>query len=711
MSDWLPNRSLPALLRAVRATVVMVGLFAITDAWIGNVQMATFAAFGSFATLVLSSFAGGARDKLIAHGLLAVTGSVLLSIGTLVSGSAALAALVTVPVTFAVFFAGVAGPNAASGATGALLTYVLPAASHGTAGMIPDRLAGWLLASTAGTAAVLLLSPRPADNTLGNAIARTAEAIADEIDAALDGRVDEGLAGMRAAKQQLRAVFSATPYRPVGLAAPDEALAEVVELLGWCTSLVSDAVREHNDLNLAAARGDRDLLRETSTTLRETARMFTGHDGQPDLQELRDRRDASLRAIGLLDPSAMGFEKTARISFHSQAIAVATLAIGTGALLARGRPASPAPRGSIARATRAGARSRRRLSDIASAAARHASVRSVWLVNSLRVALAIGAAVAIADVSSVQHGFWVVLGALSVLRTNAASTRSTALEALRGTTVGVLIGAALLVLIGTGTAALWTALPIAVFIAGYAPGTTPFAVGQAAFTVAVALIFNLIAPVGWTVGLVRVEDVAIGCAVSVVFGAMFWPRGLAAVVGDDLADAFRAGSSFLAEAVEWTAGPRREKPTAEQAAVSAGVRLDDALRGFLTERGSKRIEKEQLWHLVGGTLRLRLTAHAVAELPRDPISLAGAREALERRTRILTDWYGELATLVDRPTRRPLTPLQSPTFGADTVVTAASGSHYGVWLCEHLDHLAEHLGEMIEPASRLAELRRAPWWR
>jgi len=335
----------------------------------------------------------------------------------------------------------------------------------------------------------------------------------------------------------------------------------------------------------------------------------------------------------------------------------------------------------------------------------------VWLVNSTRVALAIGAAVAVADLSSVQHGFWVVLGALSVLRTNASSTRSTALEALRGTTVGVIIGAALLLLIGTGTAALWTALPIAVFIAAYAPGTTPFAVGQAAFTVTVALIFNLIAPLGWTVGLVRVEDVAIGCAVSVLFGALFWPRGLAAVVGDDLADAFRAGSSYLAEAVGWTAGLRGEEPLAEGAAVSAGVRLDDALRGFLNERGSKRIEKEQLWRLVGGSLRLRLTAHAVAELPRDPIALASARDALERRTKVLTGWYGELAALVDRPSRQPLTPLHSPTFGPDTTVPATSGSHYGVWLCEHLDHLAEHLGEMIEPAARLAELRRAPWWK
>ena len=91
-----------------------------------------------------------------------------------------------------------------------------------------------------------------------------------------------------------------------------------------------------------------------------------------------------------------------------------------------------------------------------------------------------------ADLTSVQHGFWVVLGTLSVLRTNAASTGSTALRALAGTVVGFVVGAALLLAIGTGPTALWIALPVAVLVAAYAPGTAPFAVGQAAFTVTVA---------------------------------------------------------------------------------------------------------------------------------------------------------------------------------------------------------------------------------
>src|SRR5437763_1223015 len=78
--------STEAAMRAVRAAVVVAGLFAFTLEVIGNLQMATFAAFGGFATLVLASFAGSRRDKLVAHTALAITGSVLLIIGTAING-------------------------------------------------------------------------------------------------------------------------------------------------------------------------------------------------------------------------------------------------------------------------------------------------------------------------------------------------------------------------------------------------------------------------------------------------------------------------------------------------------------------------------------------------------------------------------------------------------------------------------------------------
>ena len=103
--------------------------------------------------------------------------------------------------------------------------------------------------------------------------------------------------------------------------------------------------------------------------------------------------------------------------------------------------------------------------------ARHASLRSVWFLNSLRGSLALAAAVLVADATGVQHGLWVVLGTLSVLRTNAASTGSTALRALGGTVIGFAAGALLLLGLGTSTPVLWAALPIAIAVAAYAPGS------------------------------------------------------------------------------------------------------------------------------------------------------------------------------------------------------------------------------------------------
>jgi len=718
-------------MRAIRAMVVACGLFALTSKVIGNAQMATFAAFGSFATLVLASFAGTWRDKLLAHLALALAGSVLLTIGTLVSSSTVVAAIVTVPVTFAVFFAGVTGPNAASGVTGALLAYVLPAASAGTVGMIPDRLIGWWMASVAGTAAVLLFSPRSAGgNQLGSSASTLASKLADELDGALRGEAPEdGLGAALAAKRDLLAQFTATPYRPTGLAASEQALANSIELLEWCSALIGDAIRERHDLS-DAAPWDLKLVASSSSVLRDTASLLAGGSARPDIDELERCRAAVLARIdepgaGEPGPHPSGprppepgaparLREAAQISFHANAIAVAVLGAAYETLIAC-RLADPewldARRRRWYAGSSAAARTVQRVSSVATAAHTHASVRSVWFVNSIRGAVALAVAVAVADLSSVQHGFWVVLGTLSVLRTNAAGTGAIAVRALAGTAIGFVIGGVLVVAIGSDQTALWVAFPIAVLVAAYSPGTAPFAVGQAAFTVMVAVLFNLLVPVGWKVGVVRIEDVAIGCAVSVVIGTLFWPRGVAAVVGDDLADAFRTGASYLTQAMQWASGARAAVPDTAVAAGNAGLRLDEALRGFLAEQGTKHIPKQDLWRLVGGSLRLRLTAHAVAEMPGDTTGLDAARTVLERRTATLTDWYEQLAEQVGRPDHGAVSTLEPPSLSAAGVVDSSSGSYYGVWLCEHLDHLSEHLGELVGPAAEVAEIRRRPWWR
>ena len=249
----VPKWSVPAAMRALRATIVIPALFALTLEVIGDLQMAPFATFGGFATLVLASFGGTRRDKAVAHLGLALVGSAALVIGTLVSWNAFLAAAVTIPVAFAIFFAGVAGPNAAGGITAALLAYVLPVASAGDAATIPSRLAGWLLASVVCTLAVLLLSPRTPGDRLREAAAASAATLASHIEAAVrDEATQADLDRSIAAKHKLMDLFVAAPYRPTGLATADQGLANLAQELEWCTSLLTDALDGHLDLRRAA---------------------------------------------------------------------------------------------------------------------------------------------------------------------------------------------------------------------------------------------------------------------------------------------------------------------------------------------------------------------------------------------------------------------------------------------------------------------------
>jgi hypothetical protein len=73
---------------------------------IGNSQLATFAAFGSFATLLLVDFGGPMAERLQAQAALAVTGGVFVCLATLASQNAWLAAVAMAVVGFGVIFAG-----------------------------------------------------------------------------------------------------------------------------------------------------------------------------------------------------------------------------------------------------------------------------------------------------------------------------------------------------------------------------------------------------------------------------------------------------------------------------------------------------------------------------------------------------------------------------------------------------------------------------
>jgi uncharacterized membrane protein YccC len=690
--DWLHARDpdLAALRRAGRAAIVMPTMFAIGSEVLDNADLATFAAFGSFAMLLLVDFGGPIIDRVLSYVALAAVGAVFVVVGTLASRNAWLAAASMAIVGFAVIFAGVVSSVLAGATTSLLLAFILPVSLTAPASAIPDRLAGWLLASAVAVPAAVLLWPAPVRDPLRGAAVLASRALAARLRAdvarrlgAPDAPTDEQnrvtVTAASQAVKDLRRTFLATPYRPTGLSTATRTVVRLVDQLTWLEAIVAQAA--HHAPGVPVDRAACTVRSAAAVVLDRSADLLErDHSSADPLRSALDQLEASLSLMEhrathdlpvrrLETPAASrapadGVPAEARIgefltsldpSFRAQELAFAVSLVGrtvdlTAAAGRRGWPErllGRQPQGLPGTLSAAQER-----------AAAHVERHSVWLHNSLRGAAGLGIAVLVADLSGVQHSFWVVLGTLSVLRSNALSTGQNVLRGMAGTTIGVVLGALLLMPIGTDRTVLWVLLPIAILIAGAAPSVISFAAGQAGFTLVLVILFNIIAPSGWQVGLVRVEDVALGCAVSLLVGLLFWPRGASAALNLALSEAYTESSDYLSRAVEFgmvrcdataTALP---PPTAQAArSAAASRRLDDAFRAFLAERGAKPVPLAEVSGLVSGVAGLRLTADAVLDLweredGQAPGDRGGARAELVANAAVAHKWYDDLAASI-----------------------------------------------------------------
>jgi uncharacterized membrane protein YccC len=179
---------------------------------------------------------------------------------------------------------------------------------------------------------------------------------------------------------------------------------------------------------------------------------------------------------------------------------------------------------------------------------------SIRFRNAVRTSVGLALAVLVADLASLDHAFWVGLAALSVLRSNALATGRTAVQAIGGTCLGFVVVYVFFGTFDAGTTAEWIALPIAAFLAAFAPSAISFLIGQASFTVAIVLLFDVIEPEGWRTGVVRVEDIAIGAGVSLAVGLLLWPRGAVGMLRRVLGENLRADADYFDAAMRGIAG-------------------------------------------------------------------------------------------------------------------------------------------------------------
>jgi uncharacterized membrane protein YccC len=699
-----------ALKSAARAAIVMPAVFALADKVIAQPQTSTFAALGSFAMLVLAEFGGRARTRFLAYLGLGCVGAIFITLGTLCSRSPWLGAGAMAAIGFATLFSGAFSGYLAAGATGAILTFVLAVTIPAANSAIPARLEGWGLATGAAICAVMLLWPLRRSEDLQREAAGAVRRVADVVDPDLDGFAERARLAREAVDGLGRRLLG-TQHRPTGPTRPTAALASLPEELDWLLSFLSPPA-EPVALQLACAE-DEEAMAAAAAVLRASAERLEGRDVQPDLARLDAARDAVARAVVRrlpeLPPDTTSGVVPAALGppFRIRAATYSVRQVAGYALRATGADAPELDDLDLGREP-----ARAAMEATEQLAREHASMGSVWFQNSVRGAAGLAVAVYIAQRTGLQHGFWVVLGTLSVLRSNALGTGRSILSALAGTAAGIVVGALLVIAIGTHEAVLWGALPIAVLLAAYAPRAISFAAGQAGFTVVLFILFNLIQPVGWRVGLVRVEDIAIGFAISLGVGLLFWPRGAGALVREDLAAAFSRGVDYVVATARQVieGGASEEVDRAGRAADAAVHRLDDAFRQYLAERSATSTNVEDVAALVGGTSRVRRAGQSLMALERmagGDTRLARCGQNLDRELHAVQSWYVAFgyALVNGRGVPPPhirdaegasglLACLRDAARGRDkATITAALAL---LWTSQHLDHLwhlEAHLGE------------------
>ena len=262
------------------------------------------------------------------------------------------------------------------------------------------------------------------------------------------------------------------------------------------------------------------------------------------------------------------------------------------------------------------------------------STGSITVFNSLRSGLALALAVVVTLVFPIQNGLWVVLGALSVLRSSALSTGTTGLRAITGTVIGFSIGAVTIGLLGTDPIVMWVLLPMVTYGSTYVSRVGSFMAGQTMFTMMVFIIFNLIQPTGWQVGLIRLEDIALGAAVGLTASVLLWPRGAVAAVRRAIDAALQVSSRYLIAAVTRITRGASEQSDDTVMALSqdtlAAVRTyGDAVRNYLSESAGT-VDPDVL-DSDNRIPRLRTTADLIADLPPPPLgAYPRARKVLEQ---------------------------------------------------------------------------------
>jgi len=722
-----------ALRRAARAALVIPPVFAINTLVLHGGQNVIFAVFGCFALLVMSDFGGQRPARALAYLTATLVGAALVTLGTAASASAGVAAAVMFVVGFAIAFSRVFGGYVAAAQTGMLLSFVIAVSIPAPASAIPARVGGWVMAGIISTLAAVFLWPRFERVKLRKQAAKACLVIADLAEAlrANDRELPRLLAAARQAERAARQAYAATAKRPAGPTRRDRAFVQLLTELQRVVDIIERPFQQPRvSLRPCIGEGDR-LAAATVAALRGSADVLTG-GAPPNLWAVDEARDLhraaldrwaaeQLRAGRPVDEVLDGLD----VDHTLRVVGYVTLALGTNAVIAAGGQ----PDDAVSLPVTAP-----RLEGASGAAIRvvrtirtHFEPTSTVMQNSLRVAVGLAIAVLLARMLGLSHAFWVVLGTLQVLRSTALGTGRTTVQALVGNVIGVVIGGVFAILAGNHPLVMWAALPVAVFVAAYAATAVGFAASQAAFTINLIVIFNLISPAGWQVGLVRIEDLAVGAAISVVVGLLLWPRGARRELARSVSGFYRVVIAYLDRTFDRVLGfePATGLDPERRSVIQAAERAGEAFDAFLNERSETPLDPQTAGFLLAAGNHAILAGDLL-----DVISTRlgyqaggcpdGAR-SVRAQVRILRNGLARLADqLALQQPDRAIEHVSPPALRGAALdclrrwrndESTGRGAMAVVMAGEWAQNLARLEDDLKEPVARAVEAAQTPWWR
>jgi uncharacterized membrane protein YccC len=651
--------------RALRAAIGATLAFYLGWIVIDDPVLAVFATLSVIGLLVLADFGGDLGRQARAYVFATVLAGALVALGTAVSEHTFAAAGLLFVVALCVSLSTAVGRNVATGANGVLLFFLVACAVPAPLDALDSRVAGVLLGGGISLLAALTIWPQRPPDRLRGALADAVETLARRVgrssqgpDAAADSFTEPVRDALALAGPDRLAVGE----RPTLATERDHAQLRVGYGLSRA-QLMLERLSQRPAPVRGVADAERILARELRQVLEATAAALRG-EGPPPAVDVtldagrahRERTDAALVSELALGRAADTLAVGADRSVLAGEISTSVGGIVTDARVVVGTDRFPARAGSMSEGL--DRRVEAMLDRLVTIVSSTLSPRSVVLQNSLRLAVGLSIARLLGGLLEVENGFWVLFATLSVMRTSAVQTGATALQAVLGTLIGFAVGLPLLLAIGTRGDLYLYVLPI-VIVGGLLAGSINVVWGQAGFTVLVSVLFNLVEPIGWEIGVIRLQDVALGAAAGVVIGLAAWPRGAAGQLAQSLGDAIEACGDLVAATVE-----RRLRPVGleqlsglRSRARAKTLRADGVLAVFLTER--PKAEEIAVWEQMSVFVHTRwygaemLARQAVAPPPPEAADVV---DALVDRVHELHAAHTAVAAAIGRREPPPAVP-------------------------------------------------------